>query len=426
MECVANKKDLIEAVEAARRVVPSAASLPALTAILLSAQDGGSTPLCLRATDMQTTVEADVPVLATRSGQCAVPAQTLAKLLKKVPGSTVTLRVSNNGQVTFASSSMKVDVASEDPAQFPSVPKPPPGWDTDNMGDPPTVKLSVDAKQLLATLDKVMFACYPSSDRRNLTGVLFEVIGVPVDDETESYHLQLVASDGARLALASLDCNVSAGTSCTFLVPGDTLKLMAKIYNVPGDVEINAHDGMIEFNHVRHEDSQVNTLQTGSTPPRNLRVFTSLLDLKFPDYRSLSDHSAAIVLTMPNKQLIDALEQVCVLMPNLNHLPTSPGELATQCVEFILVKDADVSLKSQVRDKGTAVATIETPNVEYYTDKMRVGLNGKLLLKGLAVFAPSTHITLTFSDPVEPIVLTTDADPSIRQLYMPTTTPAES
>jgi DNA polymerase-3 subunit beta len=170
------QENLAQGVSTAARSASTKASLPILSHLLLSTDQGR---LKISATNLEIGVNVWVGAKVTKEGSIAVPARILQELVQSLPPGKLELDATDGG-LHLSSGSAEANLAGIAGTEFPAIPK-----------FPKTGAVSFPAEQLAAAIEEVAYAAAAEEGRPTLTAVLWRVKGKGVE---------LVATDGYRLA----------------------------------------------------------------------------------------------------------------------------------------------------------------------------------------------------------------------------------
>jgi len=190
MKVTGNRAVLSEGVQMAASVAAHRSPKPALACVKIEA---GKQELTLLATDLEVGVRIKVPAVEVQeAGQALVPAERVNAILRELTDEKVTLAVTGETTVietagpAGAKASARFKILGEDPADFPVVPE----FRADGA-------FAVNMDVMKDMIARTLFATARESTRYALNGVLVEV---------EGNKIQMVATDGRRLALARGEC----------------------------------------------------------------------------------------------------------------------------------------------------------------------------------------------------------------------------
>lgn len=241
------KKDvLFEGIQKVQNVVTSKAVLPILSNILIEAQGG---KIRLTATDLDVGITCAVSVDIQESGAITVPAKRFSEIIKELPGEEVVVAAKKNNLVTIETQSCHFRIMGLSPEEFPKLPE---------FKDKEAI--SMDQADLKRMLGLTSFAVSLDETRYILNGILFKI---------SKGRLELVATDGKRLAVAEQTIDGAVNKELQIIVPIKAIHELNRNLKDTGDVSL-----VIGSNQVLFELD-------------GIAVVSRLIEGEFPDYRQV-------------------------------------------------------------------------------------------------------------------------------------------
>jgi len=170
--------------------------------------------LLLAATDLEHYLTVALPAEVEEPGCCLVPHKRLLPVVNATPDDVIVL-CAEDCALEVESLDGRIRLLGEEAEQFPEAPPMPEDC------------LSTDPAELAHALECVMFAC-GDQGRYALDGVLFDIDGG---------RLTLVGGDGARLAVASLDCRNPSGVERRCIIQRAGAALLAALISYADGAE---------------------------------------------------------------------------------------------------------------------------------------------------------------------------------------------
>jgi len=170
------QENLTKALQIVSRIVPTKASLPVLSNVLILAQKPTMT---LSATNLEIGITCQVGAKIEEEGRVCVPARLFNELTASLPADRIQLTASNNN-LRVKTTGLESRLNGIDPEEFPKIPQ---------IIDKP--RFNIKAAKLLKTLSEVAFSASIDESRPVLAGVLINLI---------KNKLILAATDSYRLA----------------------------------------------------------------------------------------------------------------------------------------------------------------------------------------------------------------------------------
>ena len=252
---------------------------PILSHFLISASEG---KLEITASDMEISARVSVEVEVTEPGSVAVPAAKLSSLVNAlIPGEPVSCQLEGDrfilrsGRGRFALSTMPAE-------DF-----------TDMQPEEGGSSITLGAQDLVGLFSRTSFAMPTNDERVVLNGTLFEV---------ENGQLNIVATDGHRLAFGRTLLDSAEGGACSVIIPKKTvveLQRMLKSTNGSVTVSCNVHSVGIEG--------------------ADLRVVSKLVDGTFPDYKAFMPVAQESPIVVDSGALQSGLARIAVVSDEKGH-----------------------------------------------------------------------------------------------------------
>jgi DNA polymerase-3 subunit beta len=305
------QEELNKGLSLVSRVVASRPQLAVLSNILLEAKKEG---LVISATDLELGMGVKIKAKVLEEGSITVPAKTLYEFVSSLNPGKVDISLDKETLLVSAGSyrGKFQTIAAE---EFPRLPE---------MDDStPTVR--VDYSLLAKAIQMVIFAAAKDSLRPVLTGMLLEI---------RKTGLQLVATDGFRLATQKLKGNVAMEESINLLIP---MRAMAELSRVGGqDVSIA---------HIAKANQVIFTI--GDT-----KLVTQLIEGNYPEYSKIIPKDFASEMTVSRDELTQAVK-----------------------TSYIFARDNSNMMRWEVSEKELVV-TAETPERGESTIEVPITLDG--------------------------------------------------
>jgi DNA polymerase-3 subunit beta len=330
------KSKLAACLQSVLQVVPSKSTLPILTNVLVEALEG---KLKISATDLDISITGGVECEVTKKGSAALPARILFDIIRELPETDITIEsVNSRVEIKIAKGSYKI--ASVSPDDFPK-------------------EIKIEANSLATMVRKTTFACSNDETRPALNGVLWQ---------TKGDKMQMVATDGHRLAKVALENKKLKGMSEDIIIPPKVLNLIPKFTEGQNrEVGIIFGDNNIIFNLGEY-------------------VLTSrLIDGPYPNFEQVIPQNSDKKLRVSKEDLGGAVRRVSILSNTLTHQ-----------VKFG-VKKGSLTLSTSNADLGGE--GVEIIDCDYDGEPVEIGYNATYITDILARM-PGDEVTFEFSSPV--------------------------
>lgn len=326
--------------------------------------------LFVSASDLETTISAELEVESSEKGQVCIPARLLLDTLKTFPEQPLTFTIEDNNTVEISSNHGKYALAYADGSEFPSA---------ITLSDPSTTELMGDV--LATAIAKTIFASGNDDLRPVMSGVFFQF---------ESDKLTFVATDAHKLVKYER-ADVSAASPAEFIMPKKPLNLIKSI--LAGSEEMVK----IEYNESNAKFSFDNTT-----------LVCRLIDGKYPNYEAVIPKENPNKLSIDRNQFLNSVRRVSIFSNKTTHqirLKIAGAELN------ISAEDIDYSNKAE-----------ERLTCDYQGDDMQIGFNSRFLTEMLGNLN-SNDVSLEMSLPNRAGILTPvdglDEGEHITMLVMP-------
>lgn len=352
MKAMLNRKALTEAFAACASVVPTRTPKPVLQNARLDVTDDGAT---IQATDMEVGIRHRVlGAKCEAAGSVLLPANRFGSILRTMPDEEIAIETDGDTLV-IRGLHAEFKLPSEDPTLFPEVPE--------SVAD--ASHWTVEAAALRQAIRRTMFACDIESTRYALGGVLFE----PKGD-----GLNLVATDGRRLAKQSLRADAHGKAPIPPVVPVKALKLVERVLD-DGTVTVSL-------------DSQAVLFATES-----VTIYSRTVEGRFPRYQDVFPKEQGRRLTFDAAYFRGGIEQAAIATSDESRgvdFAFEAGRLTLQA------QTADVgSSRVELQHSGDGASLTIAFDPRYVVDALRV-------LEG--------DVELEVIDPKSPAILRAGAD----------------
>lgn len=365
MKFVISRDALLKPLNLVAGVVERRQTLPILANVLM-VLDGEW--LSLTGTDLEVELVGRVRLEggSSEAGEITVPARKLVDICKSLPeGCEIEFSV-EEGKVTVRSGRSRFTLATLPARDFPNV--------EDSMG---THKVTLLQGQLRRLIDRTAFAMAQQDVRYYLNGMLWEL---------QPGTLRVVATDGHRLAMCSLDSDFAIDGNKQVILPRKGVLELGRLLQDEGaEVAI-----VIGDNHIR-------ATTDGFT-------FTSkLVDGKFPDYQRVLPRSTDKVVIGNREDLRQAFTRTAIL-----------SNEKYRGVRLSLGKGViDIVANNPEQEEAE-----ETVSVDYQGDGLEIGFNVSYLLDVLGVL-DGEQVKLSLSDPNSSALLEERDDGDSLYVVMP-------
>ena len=364
MHFVISREAFLKPLQLVSGVVERRQTLPVLSNVLLDLKES---ELSLTGTDLEVELVGRVTVdQAHTSGAVTVPARKLLDICKSLTDDAIVELSLTDNKVTLKSGRSRFTLTTLPASEFPAVDEQP-----DNFS------ITMTQSKLRELLDSTSFAMAQQDVRYYLNGMLFEVA---------RDFLRVVATDGHRLAMETLDMTNPISEPQQLILPRKGIMEMARLLTDDSG-EISLTFGQ---NHIR-----------ASVPAF---TFTSkLVDGKFPDYNRVLPKGGNKVVLGNCQELRQAFSRASILSNEKYRgvrLLLSNGELK------ILANNPEQEEAEEI------------VSVEYEGDSLEIGFNVSYLIDVLSTLN-SRRARITLSDPNSSALLEAEEGSDALYVVMP-------
>ena len=353
MHFTIGQSDFLEALSAVSNIVPARTPLPIIGNVLIAAENDR---LSISATDLDLSVTVQAPAGVEEPGRVTLPARKLTDMIRVLPASMV--RVRGEGEhVTVECEASHFRVHGLPAEDFPSFPEL-------DFGKGFTVTAGIVERMAART----SFATSNEDTRPILNGVLWQI-----GDDV----MHMVATNGHRLARASMELGEGKRTARDVIVPPKALAQLGRIF-APDD-EL----------HVASDEKQI-----GFQGERGV-VFSRVIEGPYPNYEQVIPRDNDKRLRVDKERLASALRRMAVIASDQTHR-----------VRMSLDED---TLKFHVSTPDVGEGS-EQMSASYEGEALDIGFNANYLLEVLR-FIDTDEVEMTFKAPERAALLQpVDAD----------------
>ncbi|MGB9792715.1 MAG: DNA polymerase III subunit beta, partial [Thermacetogeniaceae bacterium] len=278
MKAICERQELLQALSALSRVVPSRPSSPILGGCLLFTGHEG---IVLQGTDLDLSLTIRVPAEISEDGSFVVPLRHFLDLVRRLPEGGVILEWNGRGsrlEVRYREgAAVRLDVW--DAEEFPSL-------QPRALGN----GISIEGELWKNLTKKVVFSAAAREIRPNYAGIYFEAKGE---------DLILVSTDTYRLSVVRIPYTFEGNVEGGILVPTQAVNESVRLVGDDEQLEVTW-------------DKRVVSFQT-----ERFVLTTRLIDARFPAYESVIPGSSELDLYVDKDLLESCLERASLFVePN--------------------------------------------------------------------------------------------------------------
>ena len=379
MKLTIERAALIKALGHVQSVVERRNTIPILSNVLLSAEDGA---VAFSATDLDMEILDHASARVQGAGQITAPAHTLYEIVRKLPeGADVELKyLGEDPRLAVTAGRSRFNLPVLPAGDFPQM-----------SGDGLSAKLTLDADDLMRLIDKTRFAISTEETRYYLNGLYLHTVV-----EGGETRLRAVATDGHRLALAEMPAPEGAAGMPGVIVPRKTIAEARRLLDDAGErIEVQVSSAKVRF-----------AFAPGSKAAdgaRGAALTSKVIDGSFPDYMRVIPRDNPKLVSLDAKLFADAVDRVATISAEKSRsvkLAIEPGRL---------------TLTVRNMEAGQGVEEVE---IDYDGDAFEIGFNARYLLDVCGQIGGPT-MELRFADPAAPTLVLDPSDPGVRYVLMP-------
>ena len=304
-------------------VVPNKTTMPILSTVLMSAENG---IFSISATDLDISVTSRVNGTVAEEGKIAVPAKKLAEIVKSLDGDDVALDTEAD-KLTLSCGKSRFVINARSAEDFPKLPK-----------QESKTSFPIDPEIVGALIQKTKYAVSTDLTRPALCGVLWEV---------DRKGISMVATDGHRLAKVEIALDLGTVQKMDVIVPPKALDTMRTYAEGEKEVRISIGENSISFD------------------MKETTIYSRLLEGPFPNYQRVIPAKNEKELVISRSALQEATKRVSILSDTL-----------TKQVIFSIGK-TKLNLNVSTQELGEAREEIEA---SFSGEAMDIGYNANYVL----------------------------------------------
>jgi DNA polymerase III subunit beta len=350
MKLSTSRDSLFSGLQLVGRAVSTRATLPSLGGIQFTAQDGS---LTLRATDAELGLSVTVPdVTIETEGTVLLPGRLIADVVRSLPAGPTTLALRpEERDVELVAGGARFHLRTLPAEDFPRFP------------ELAAERVTLPARPLAETIDRVARAASRDEVRPILTGVLFQAEGTT---------LTMVATDSYRLSVKHTELEASLPEGVEANVPARALRELARIITQegPDDVAMSLARNQAVF-------------LAGSVV-----LFSRLIEGQFPSWRQLIPESFEHEVRLPRDELLEVARRI--------------GHLAQRNAPLRLAfAEGELTIVAETPEVGDASEGMPAP---YSGEPLEIAFNPQFLIEGLES-VESDELVVKLSSPLRPGLL---------------------
>jgi DNA polymerase III subunit beta len=354
MKLTVSKADFQRELNLLQGVVERKNTIPILSNVLIET-DGPS--ISMVATDLDVSLRTGTAAEVATSGSVVLQARKLFDIVRSLPESEIDFAKEDNDRVKITCGSSEFRMVGQAKEHYPTTPQP---------GE---LDISISALVLNRLIGRTVYAITQEESRYALNGSLLLLAG---------NKIQMVATDGHRLALASATIEQEIkGEQMRVIIPKKALaELLRLTVGEESDLQFGKDDNHLYFR-LGH---------------RNLAC--RMLAGQFPNYEMVLPKNNDKMIVINADRLAQAIRRAALMADERSHgvkLDIGPGRM---------------SITAESADVGEAKEAIP---LDYSGDQVEIGFNAQYLLDFLAVVG-TQQVAFEFKDEQSPALLRPDGD----------------
>jgi DNA polymerase III subunit beta len=361
------QQDLLPALQAVARSVSTKNDLPVLANILLQTENG---KLKLAATNLEIGVIKLINAKIDEEGDITIPAKNLLEIVASLTGEEITLE-SQAEQLKISTRKFSGVLNGITATEFPTIP----------VSSEKTI--SLPSKILKKSVSEISFAAAVDEGRPVLTGILTEV---------KEKTLQLVATDGFRLAYKKTSLTDNVDSSLKTLIPRRTFEEVVRLIAE----DLKDTDEIVEIGTSENQNQMV--FKIGQT-----QLSSRLIEGQFPSWEKIIPQKFETRAVLEKVDVIKAVKLSSVF--------------ARSDANIVKIETTENSLKfrSEAKELGTQETSVDA---QVEGGKINIAFNSKFLQDAVNACS-SSQIVIEFSGNLSPALIKPMGEEGLEYIVMP-------
>lgn len=348
---------LVKSLSHIQSVVERRQTIPILANVLLEATPENGGTLLLRATDNEIEISDKITATVEQAGALTVSAHKLYDVVKKLPdGAQVSCTYQEDtSQLLVTSGRSRFGLATIPAEGFPSM-----------QTEDAACTFTISSVALSDLIDKTQFAMSTEETHYNLNGIYMHEA-----EKDGKALLKVAATDGHRLATASVDLPDGAKGLPAVIIPRKTIGEITKLLSeTEQDLQVIVSQNQIRFSF------------------GDVVLSSRLIDGAFPDYEKVIPTGNDKILEVDSTALTTLVDRVAVIFEK------------SRGIKLILKKGV-LTVSAANSEEGMAEDEMEAG---YDGENLEIGFNYRYLLDILAQIKGGT-VRFALQDGMSPVIL---------------------
>ncbi len=341
MKFSTSKQELQKALQKVIKATPIRSTLPILSCVFIKTT---TKKTILRATDLEITIQTEIPASIEEEGSLCLPIKTLLDITNELPETRITISETNLKTTIFTDFGV-YDLMAKPAEDFPKTPK------VETKQD-----FKISGSILKEIIKATFFAISKDELKPALTGVLFRI---------KENNITAVSTDGHRLV--------------RYIQKG------LKLNDIQGD--FIAPRKFLSFLQTQTLDKDINLILGENYIAANLKkdtVVTRLIDERFPDYESVIPNDNIKELKITKENFLSAIKRVSIFSNKSTHQVAIRLNQEQSLCE-ISTEDPEKSSKAK-----------ESLKAKYTGDELIIGYNAEYL-KDVVSHISTDEVVINFN-----------------------------
>ncbi len=341
MKFTITRQNLHTGLAAVSASIPTKTTLPVLSNILIDTTEDG---IWMSGTDLDVAVRVRVPAEVGEAGSLTAPGKKLQEIARELPDQPVEVSAKGD-QIELSCGRSHFKLNGLPSEEFPNLPEVhfEEGW-------------TVRGGELHRLIHHTSFAVSTEESRPILNGVLWEL---------RDGRMQMVATNGHRLARMAVEAEASGAPSADFIVPPGALQQVERLFEEDDELQVARNGNHLGF-------------RSGSR-----EVYTRLIEGSYPNYEQVIPKDNDKAARVEKGALESAVRRMAVVASDQTHRIRMKFEL--DCVHLNVLTP----------DLGEGHDELE---LSYDGEEIEIGFNANYLLEVLR-YMPTEEVKMTFKAP---------------------------
>ncbi len=350
MKLSCSKAELLEIVNTVQKAVSVKSTMPILECMLIDSSGDGN--VVVTGNNLDLCIEYNAKMNVPEGGTVALTSKMFGEIVRRLPDGTVTMEVNPVDNVTKIKCGLsEFNIQGLSGKEYPPAPI---------LEEKFRFNIAqADLKKLIRKT--ISFVAATEGRKPILTGALFEI---------KNNHLNVVASDGHRLAVVKHELKENLENSKT-VIPGTTLRELLKLLKDEDEVTVIVSDRHVMFDF------------------GDFQVYTRKLDGEFLKYEAIINAVNTINVVCEKKYIIACLERAMLLINDDISAHTENKVPVRFNMSYNKIDISCITQKGQVND---------TVDVELDGGDLLIGFNCRFMLDALTS-CDEDKVKMEFSAP---------------------------